>query len=367
MLDAHNDSDIEIPSCKNIDCGPDAYCKDLGSASGMNSTTCFCQSGFVGDPPQEKCKMLLYCDMLHQPCSPGKCINVIAGYECDCPPGYEFVDQRCMDIDECASAVATCAKYAVCINTVGSYKCECMIGFEEGESDECVPIDRCESTDPKYRLVCSANAYCRKNRCTCFTNYTGDGKNCVDIDECASDPSPCSPRAACVNLVGGYNCSCKRGYRGNGFQCADINECAEMDRACDVHASCMNLDGGYRCICQPGWDGDSPKGMANSCPNVDECSIPTKNTCDPATSTCQDLPGDYACNCKPGYRHPSGDNNKLCVDINECVDGGGNPCGSKGSCVNINGGYFCECFEGYAPANDDQTACVGKSTCPDVQ
>lgn len=52
----------------------------------------------------------------------GKCIDLIADYECECT-GTGFTGKICeVDIDECLTENISCGGQGTCINTKGSYK-----------------------------------------------------------------------------------------------------------------------------------------------------------------------------------------------------------------------------------------------------
>lgn len=80
---------------------------------------------------------------IYNPCTIGTCIeDMVGGYTCQCPRGYEFTNGVCEDINECAVALDLCLPGA-CINTIGSYQCRCPKGFQSSSSG-CVAIRQCE-------------------------------------------------------------------------------------------------------------------------------------------------------------------------------------------------------------------------------
>ena len=63
------------------------------------------------------------------------CQNLIGGFECICPAGFEWAEGDCQDVDECATANGFCgpSEHVQCINQVG-------------EPPRCVDIDECLKT-----------------------------------------------------------------------------------------------------------------------------------------------------------------------------------------------------------------------------
>ena len=67
--------------------------------------------------------------------------------------------------------------------------------------------------------------------------------------------------------------------------------------------------GTYECQCNEGFKSTSK----NQCEDIDECLF-ENGGCD---HQCNNFIGSFQCSCHSGY-HPSPDNLKMCVDIDEC-------------------------------------------------
>ena len=77
----------------------------------------------------------------------------------------------------------------------------------------------------------------------------------------------------------------------------------------------FNILGTYECQCNEGF-----KSMGNNqCGDIDECLF-ENGGCD---HQCNNFVGSFQCSCRSGY-HPSPDNLKMCVDIDECSSSSNN-------------------------------------------
>ncbi|XP_063043458.1 nephronectin isoform X2 [Engraulis encrasicolus] len=137
--------------CKNGDCvGPDK---------------CKCHAGYTGKTCNQDVNE---CGLKPRPCK-HRCVNTLGSYKCYCLNGYMMMpdntcqsrtcalancqygcemkkgevrclcpspglrlgpDHRtCVDVDECATGLASCPRSRQCVNTFGSYLCTCHPGF----------------------------------------------------------------------------------------------------------------------------------------------------------------------------------------------------------------------------------------------
>ncbi|XP_053326746.1 uromodulin-like [Spea bombifrons] len=154
-----------------------------------------------------------------------------------------------------------------------------------------------------------------------------EGFKAVNISS-ASHCSECHPNATCEEYDGFLECSCKNGFIGDGFTCSDIDECAySWSNNCSF-GLCENTFGSYTCLCPRGYT----KTAEHTCTDVNECSSPDLNGCDPL-STCVNYIGGYSCVCPTGYFG----NGSFC-EFNECLTG---VCGSGVECIKSRGSYSC--------------------------
>uniref|UniRef100_A0A8K9UHQ0 Nephronectin a n=1 Tax=Oncorhynchus mykiss TaxID=8022 RepID=A0A8K9UHQ0_ONCMY len=147
------------------------------------SYKCYCLNGYML-MPDGTCGNTRTCGMAN--CQYG-CEVLKGEVRCQCPsPGLQLAPdgRTCVDVDECASGMATCPRFRKCVNTFGSYICKCHEGFD--------------------------------------LQYINGKYQCVDVDECSSGQNQCSSFATCYNTPGSYKCKCKDGYRGMGHDCKPI-------------------------------------------------------------------------------------------------------------------------------------------------
>ena len=157
--------------CAALGCGANTRCQGP-----VGARQCACADGFEGDP-LAGCTDIDECQGGSDGCDAesSECVNVSGGYVCACKPGFERVDGRCVNVDECARGIDLCDPAADCIDESPGYDCACRAG------------------------------------------YRGDGRACVDIDECAEGGDDCvkDGTASCQNTRGGYECVCPKGYTGD--------------------------------------------------------------------------------------------------------------------------------------------------------
>ncbi|XP_008553599.1 fibrillin-1 [Microplitis demolitor] len=329
-----------------------------------------------------------------------------------CEPGYQWIDNNCFDVNECAVGPG-CQDHERCVNRLGGYDClplcstgwyfdrtnkqcrdvdECLLGRHDCSQDTQV----CRNTNGSY--VCDEIPSCLPGFRRAFNG------TCVDIDECIDKLHNCPLHLHqyCVNRVGTFECvtrlpDCTDGYRFSVInkRCEDIDECSTKS-PCDTRLQerCVNLPGSYRCdrsipmaqipkrrpACPSGYRYDS---KSRQCEDIDECAEKV-NLC--GTEVCYNQPGGYTCaraptpitepttqedsetqstvipndpqTCSEGLKHTR---NRGCVDINECEEVE-DACSSNEECVNTVGSYTCNCRIGFRRDNLTQ-ACVDINEC----
>ena len=87
------------------------------------------------------------------------CQNTAGSYQCVCSTGFVAMASGCIDVDECAESLVTCASGAAaeCVNTRGGFECRCRRGYE-GEQLEFVLARRALASCAK-RVFLPLNLY----------------------------------------------------------------------------------------------------------------------------------------------------------------------------------------------------------------
>uniref|UniRef100_H2L9V6 Nephronectin a n=1 Tax=Oryzias latipes TaxID=8090 RepID=H2L9V6_ORYLA len=141
-------------------------------------------------------------------------------------------------------------------------------------------------------------------------------------------------------------CKCHPGFSGKACN-QDLNECGLRPRPCKHR--CMNTPGSFKCYCLDGYE-LQPDGS---------CRI---RTCYHANCQygCEVIKGQVRCTCpSPGLR--LGPDRRTCVDVDECVSGGG-VCPRRRKCVNTFGSFICKCHLGFRLTYvNGRYTCLGES------
>lgn len=290
--------------CGKTKCAKNAFCNvDYHKAS------CTCIPGHLGDAydfnvgcfkveciNDDDCSINNYCNELTNKCAEpcermacgrGLCQAQEHRATCLCESGYTLVENRCVDVNECASN--PCHVTAVCRNTEGSYSCQCAKGtvgdplttgcrkpgdcFIDMDCPDSAKCDNNRCKNPcEITKACGKNAQCipqgHNAVCQCPSRTRGDAKvECRQL-ECVEN-SDCSSQLGCVNNKCVNPCTLK-----------DVDVCGEK-------ANCAVDNHEAVCSCQPGSTGDPLLG----CISLQYCSA--DNQC-PAGALCS----NGLCSCK---------------------------------------------------------------------
>ncbi|KAK3912221.1 Very low-density lipoprotein receptor [Frankliniella fusca] len=97
------------------------------------------------DEPKDRCN-INECANKNGGCS-HICVDMPAGYYCDCPPGYHLnANNTCEDVNECEMP-GVCSQ--ICINEKGKFKCECVHGYLRDPRD----LTRCKAAEGHASLL----------------------------------------------------------------------------------------------------------------------------------------------------------------------------------------------------------------------
>ena len=358
-----------IIECRDINECDAGLCDDAVCINTVGSYECTCDVGMTYhfDSDGHRCEDVDECSNGTHLCGDmTNCSNNIGSYTCSCVEGLfntNVTDDGvfyCTDVDECTEDINYCDENSVCNNTIGGFICVCFEGFNQVDDFTCEDVDECEGG---YH-TCGSNAVCDNivgsYICTCEAGYQVinpmmDGLyDCADIDECSGESHNCGSTATCINYDGGFECRCPlEGYELtlnhlelDTWDCADIDECVIGYHACGGFTDnnhCVNTDGGHTCECNAGYEKAYSDPYA-PCDDIDECYTGRHNCGD--NMVCVDMIGSFDCLCLEGFEEifTSGEEDRMCVDINECD--ANEICPVNKYCVNTIPGFDCICDDG---------------------
>ncbi|XP_021236969.1 thrombospondin-4 isoform X1 [Numida meleagris] len=168
------------------------------------------------------------------------------------------------------------------------------------------------------------------------------------------ETNSCFRGVRCMETAEGIQCGpCPEGLTGNGVTCSDIDECRYSP--CFPGVRCLNTAPGFRCeTCPPGYTGQTLQGVGLSyaknnkqvCLDIDECQNGGRGICVP-NSHCINTLGSYRCGqCKSGY---TGDQVRGCQAERSCRSRALNPCSVHARCIEERRGEVtCICGIGWA-------------------
>src|SRR5262245_2324113 len=116
-----------------------------------------------------------------------------------CKMGFQLVDGKCLDIDECKTENGGCGG-AKCANAEGGWRCgaNCPPGFTGTPATGCVDINECTSGNGGCdRLTLCRNTLGSRTCSPCPEDHVGDGLvGCFDVNESKNAPDKRGPGIA---------------------------------------------------------------------------------------------------------------------------------------------------------------------------
>ena len=159
--------------------------------------------------------------------------------------------------DECNDYTLCPQHNSNCINSDGSFACSCNEGFERIE-DKCENIDECQASNWTPGVTsciskCGGIAGPCPNYCQGHCCKEKFPKKCPeaaiealtskDVSQCLVGPCSSKPYSHCKDNIGSYDCECNPGYEYDESlnQCLDIDECTTGTHDCPKNSICSNL------------------------------------------------------------------------------------------------------------------------------
>ncbi len=116
-----------------------------------------------------------------------------------CTRGFQLVDGKCLDVDECAVENGGCGD-AKCANVDGGWRCgaNCPAGFTGTPATGCVDINECATGNGACdRLTLCRNTLGSRICSQCPEDHLGDGLvGCFDVNEVKNAPDKRGPGIA---------------------------------------------------------------------------------------------------------------------------------------------------------------------------
>uniref|UniRef100_A0A1I8AFK9 EGF-like domain-containing protein n=1 Tax=Steinernema glaseri TaxID=37863 RepID=A0A1I8AFK9_9BILA len=369
---------VDVDECEEGRCDKRATCENL-----PGSFKCRCDEGFTGDG--RSCIPLADCSQDESICDRHAfCLGAFR--TCLCQAGYKGDGLSCEDENECEAKNNPCENQTGkrCVNIEGGYIC----------CDEQISDSECIKEKGVYCSGgCGLHAVCFNQTCRCMEGFTGDPMTkCYDVNECEEDVCP-GVGSWCVNMIGGHVCceaeSTRPECRGveilktnAGNVVLQLNasqvkgKAKGTKEAYTVVTSEHGLLGGKTTLVKGGLfvrngevDLDTLRakilaGIRNGNYKTQKKLMHPKTlnlqilgdsmgtaSCErgcPEDSVCV----DGICECRAGF---TADPRLGCVDINECEEEGGAPCGHiRGAwCLNTLGSFHC------CTPDSTMTDCIG--------